>query len=215
MLPNTSGCGFVQASVVASSPRPSKSTAIELHVDAALPHVAWMNATFEEHAKALRSVVAVFPRVHDETSLVAFLNALVQDGRWQLRRGSKRSPNGGVLVGLEWTTPDGDKSETMGFAPFGLMPVPRRAPYVAIATWPAGRSNPYRGIAPTPPGIEGVVSFLDAAHGLEANEYANKWSATVERVNMLMTVPPDDARLYRRTTFVLSAAAADTLVWST
>ena len=31
----------------------------------------------------------------------------------------------------------------MGLAPFGTMPVTRRAPYVCLATWPGGHDNPY------------------------------------------------------------------------
>ena len=102
-------------------------------------------------------------------------------------------------------------SETMGFAPFASVPVPRRAPYVAIATWPGGRSNPFRGQDLTPPSRTGQVSFLDAPHGMEAADHEQRWHATVGRVTTLMSVPPDDASLYRRTAFVVPPEHAEHL----
>lgn len=177
--------------------------AIELHVDAELPRTDWLNSTFDANADADRVVIAVFPRIAGELALVEFLNALGRDDRWRVRRRQRTSPTGGTLLGLEWTTRNGDVSEAMGFAPFASMPVPRRAPYVAIATWPGSRSNAFRGRQPTPPAQLGHVSFLDAPHGLEAAEYERRWDDTVARVTALMSVPPDDASLYRRAAFVI------------
>jgi hypothetical protein len=113
---------------------------------------------------------------------------------------------------MDWTTKNGDTSEAMGFAPFLSMPVPRRAPYVAIATWPGGRANPFRGQGSTPSARPGVVSFLDARHGMDEAEYEAYWAETIDRVTTLMAVPPDDARLYRRAAFVISPDAAARLV---
>lgn len=185
--------------------------AVELHVDAQLPPTEWLNNAFDEHAKADRAVIAVFPMIATEGALVEFLNALGTDSRWRVRRRSKTSPRGGILVGLEWTTRSRDISETMGFAPFATMPVPRRAPYVAIATWPGGRSNPFRGQGSTPPGRPGVVSFLDASHGFDHQQYEASWDETTSSVASLMSVPPDDPRLYRRAAFVIAAEYATKL----
>lgn len=91
--------------------------AIELHVDAELPRTDWMNNTFDANAEAERIVIAVFPRIANEHALVEFLNALGRDDRWHVKRRTKTSPTGGILVGLEWRTQSGDISETMGFAP--------------------------------------------------------------------------------------------------
>lgn len=200
------GCGFAQ--LLASK---ANRIAVELHVDAELPRTDWMNSTFDANAEADRIVIAVFPRLANERALVEFLNALGRDDRWYVKRRTKRSPNGGILVGLGWRTRSGDISETMGFAPFASMPVPRRAPYVAIATWPGGRSNPFRGQDLTPPSRTGQVSFLDAPHGMEAADYEQRWHATVGRVTTLMSVPPDDASLYRRTAFVVPPEHAEHL----
>jgi hypothetical protein len=171
-----------------------------------------LNSALEEHAKFDRVVIAVFPRLTSELAFVEFLNALGADPRWALRRRSKPSPSGGVLIGVEWTTASGEVSETMGFAPFASMPVPRRAPYVAITTWPGGRSNPIRGLGSTPPGKAGEVSFLDALHGFEHDEYEQLWARTSAKVGLLMSVPPDDPRLYRRAAFVVSAEYASRLI---
>jgi len=186
--------------------------AVELHVDAELPPTSWLNSAFDEHARADRVVIAVFPGILNEVGLVEFLNALGADARWRIRRRSKISPSGGVLVGVEWITGSGDVTETMGFAPFAMMPVPRRAPYVAIATWPGGRSNPFRGTGSTPPGRPGVVSFLDALHGYDQERYEALWAETAIGVGSLMSVPPDDPRLYRRAAFVVPAEHVTKLV---
>jgi hypothetical protein len=186
----------------------SGRVAIELYVDPELPPTNWLNNAFDEHAKADRAVIAVFPRIANEIGLVEFLNVLGTDARWKIRQRSKISPNGGVLVGVEWITASGDVSETMGFAPFATMPVPRRAPYVAIATWPGGRSNPFRGTGSTPVGKLGEVSFLDALHGYDQERYETLWAETITAVGALMSMPPDDPRLYRRAAFVVPAEHA-------
>src|SRR5262249_44704064 len=92
--------------------------AMELHVTAAPPLIARLNEAFDEHSRAGRVAVAVFPTIATGTGLVELLNALHTDPRWNIRRSSKTSPSGGVLIGLEWTTPAGDISDVMGFAPF-------------------------------------------------------------------------------------------------
>jgi hypothetical protein len=198
-----SGCEFAMR--LASK---AQRVAIELHVDAELPPTDWLNSTFDVHAEEGRVVIAVFPRITNEASLVGFLNALSKDSRWQARRRKKTSPSGGVLVGLEWTTRTNDVSETMGFAPFASMPVPRRAPFVAIATWPGTPSNPLRGQGDTPAGKPGSVSFLDASHGFAEADYEKYYKNTGDQIARMMTVPPDDASLYRRTAFVIPPEAA-------
>lgn len=175
------------------------------------PQTDWFENVFDPNADADRSVIALFPLISGEPALVDLINGLARD-RWRVQRRVKASPAGGVLVGMDWRTKNGDMSETMGFAPFPWMPVPRRAPYVAIATWPAGRANPYRGQGSTPPARPGIVSFLDAKHGLSEAEYQARWAESTERVTTLMAMPPDDARLYRRTAFVISPEAATGLV---
>lgn len=196
------GCEF--ARLLAGRPR---SIALEMHLDVA-PPAAWLSNVFEAHARAGLVVMVLLPSIVTESAVVEFLSALQMDPRWRVRLGARSSPAGGTLVGVEWSTGSGDISEVMGFAPFPMMPVPRRSPYVALATWPGGRSNPFRGTGSTPSGRPGVVSLLDASHGLDRDAYEERWKRTSERVADLMSVPPDDARLYRRTTFVLTPEQA-------
>jgi hypothetical protein len=193
----------------------SGRVAVEVHVDAELPSTSWLNNAFDEHAKAARAVIAVFPSIANEIGLVEFLNALGGDARWKIRRRSKIAPNGGSLVGLEWVTGSGDVTETMGFGPFATMPVPRRAPYVAIAAWPGGRANPFRGTGSTPPGRPGEVSFLDVSHGYDQEWYETLWAETTAGVASLMSTPPDDPRLYRHAAFVIPAEYAAKLIDAT
>ena len=201
------GCAF--AKLLAGK---TGRVAVELRVDTEIPLTEWLNNMFDVHAKDERTVNAVLPTIASEHALVETLNELGADPRWTVRRRPRTSPTGGILIGLEWRTHAGDISEAMGFAPFATMPVPRRAPYVAIATWPGGRSNPFRGRGSTPPGKPGEVSFLDASHGFDAEQYETMWSETTARVASVMSVPPDDPRLYRRAAFVLSAEHAAGLV---
>jgi hypothetical protein len=179
--------------------------AVEVHGPTGLPFAGRLNNTFDEHAKAGRAVIAVFPTITTEIAFIDFLNELKMDPRWRVRRRSKTSPSGAVLIGLEWITSSGDISDAMGFAPFVTMPVPRRAPYVAIATWPGVRSNPFRGKSPTPAGRPGEVSFLDASHGFDEAQYEAMWVDTTANVTRLMSTPLDDPRLYRRAAFAISA----------
>ncbi len=181
--------------------------AVVAHLESALPQSSWLADTFDANADADRAVLVALPRIISEQGLVEFLNALARD-RWRVKRRRKASPGGGVLVGVDWITKNGEVSETMGFAPFYTMPVSRRAPYVAIATWPGGRSNPFRGQGSTPPPRDGVVSFLDAPHGYDLATYEKKWVDTTTRVASLMEVPPDNAAIYRNAAFVVSLAAA-------
>lgn len=186
--------------------------AIAPYLKAEAPSAQWFESVFDPNADTERSIIVLFPLVSSEQALVDLINSLGRD-RWRVQRRAKPSPFGGVLIGMDWRTKAGDMSEAMGFAPFLSMPVPRRAPYAAIATWPGGRANPYRGQGSTPPARPGAVSFLDAKHGLGEAEYELRWSETTDRVTTLTAMPPDDARLYRRTAFVLSPEAAEQLVF--
>jgi hypothetical protein len=186
--------------------------AIELYPNTTSPPTEILNDLFDAHGDEGRAVIAVFPQLTSEASLADFLNAFDRD-RWRIRRRKKSSPNGSTLVGIEWTTKEGDRSDAMGFAPFPSMPVSRRAPYTAIATWPGVRSNPFRGKGSTPPARAGVVSFLDAPPDLDEDLYEKHWQETTARVSGLMTMPPDDSKLYRNAAFVISPEAATGLLF--
>lgn len=195
--------GMTQCEFAKLLPGQGERVMIESHVAVPVPPIARLNVTFDTYVEANRVAVAVFPRIAGDRDFVELLNEFAHNERWTLRRRPKLSPTGCVLVGLEWRTADGDSSDAMGFGPMSSMPVPRRAPYFAIAAWLGSRSNPFRGCPPTPGAIPGQISFLDAAHGFEMPRYERLWTKTTKLVAALMSDPPDDPRLYRRATFVV------------
>ncbi len=177
------------------------------------PQVDELDTHFDLYGQRGLTAIVLLPFVITEPDFVEVLSGLrAGSQRWKLRdRG--RSATGNVLVGLEWTTANGDISDAMGFAPLPSMPVPRRAPYFAIALWPGGKRNPERGIKPTPRARPGEVSFLDAEHTLKHEVYERMWTETEKAVADLMIAPPDNPRLYRKVAFVLTATAASALTF--
>ena len=143
-----------------------------------IPNAGHLDARLDVHGAGARSAIMLLPFVASEDALVGVLEALrAGSPRWRVRdRG--RTPTGCVLVGLEWTTADGDSSDDMGFGPLPSMPVPRRAPYFAIALWAGGRRYHERGTPPTPRPRPGAVSFLDAEHGVDRDTYVKMWTET-------------------------------------
>lgn len=201
----STGCVFAAALVKAGR------VAYEPHVD--MPNVDDLDTGLDVHGKRARSAIILLPFLRSEAALVDVLAGLrAGSPRWKVRdRG--RTPDGNALIGLEWTTANGDISDAMGFAPLPSMPVPRRAPYFAIALWAGGQRNAERGIKPTPRARPGEVSFLDAEHAFKHDVYEKMWTETEKAVADLMIAPPDDARLYRKVAFVLSAQAATTITF--
>jgi hypothetical protein len=185
--------------------------AYEPHSDT--PRVDDLNTNFDLYGARGLTAIVLLPFITTETGLVDVLSGLRTGSlRWKLRtRG--QSPTGNALVGVEWITANGDISDAMGFAPLPSMPVPRRAPYFAIAAWPGAPLNPERGVKPTPRARAGEVSFLDAAHTFKHDHYENMWTGTEKAVADLMIAPRDDARLYRKVAFVLSPSAASMLTF--
>ena len=127
---------------------------------------------------------------------------------------SRKGFTGDVMVGIEWQIREGLVSSPMGFAPFGTMPVTRRAPYACIAAWPGEHENPnwtrYD---------EGIVHFLDTnltALKLTKAKYKSLTTTSKDMTTVLLAELRDDARHYRRTAFRLNAATATALssVWS-
>lgn len=171
------------------------------------PVTSRLDDALDFHGQEDEAFAFVLPYLRSEDELVGLLQQLSRAPRWHVRPAGTL-PSGDVLVGLDWTTANGDVSDTMGFAPMFSMPVPRRAPYVAIAAWPGGRANPFRGEPPTPRARAGQVSFLDASHTFTRHQYEKTWATTERNVGTLMKSPPDDARLYRRVAFSLSPEAA-------
>ena len=170
---------------------------------------------FDAGARGHLPVIAIFTDIRTEDALVEQLGVLARGPRWRFTR---EHPEGlvtnDVMVGIEWQIREGLASSPMGFAPFGTMPVTRRAPYACVAAWPGEHENPswtrYD---------ERIVHFLDtdlAALKLTKAKYRSLTKASTDATNTLLSELHDDARYYRRTAFRLSAATAAALstVWS-
>ncbi|MFO0734662.1 MAG: hypothetical protein U0270_02230 [Labilithrix sp.] len=138
--------------------------------------------------------VVLLPRVRTPRGIVRLLRTLATGDRWRAARVPwRRHPReGAALVGLHFKTVHGDESSVMGFAPLGCMPVTRRAPYVALAVWAGAKSNSFK------PSPEGSIGFVDAPvlakDDTPVTEGAHQvmWSATLERVKLLLGDPPED-----------------------
>jgi hypothetical protein len=204
-LRSGTGCSF------AASLSKSGRVAYESHEE--VPLVPDLDARLEDYGARELTAIVLLPFVTTEVGLVEVLGALRgQSSRWKLRdRGA--GTVGTVKIGVEWSTATGEISDAMGFAPLPSMPVPRRAPYFAIAAWPGSRSNPERGVKPTPRARTGEVSFLDASHGLDHEDYAVLWARTEATVAELMIVPEDDPRRYRKVAFVVDEPTARPIIF--
>lgn len=199
------GCSF------AASLAKGGRIAYEAHDE--MPPVHEVDTNLDQYAAGALSAILIFPFLTSEAGLVDILHALrAGSPRWKIRhRGNGHT--GSVLVGVDWSTANGDVSDTMGFAPLPSMPVPRRAPYFAIGAWPGPRLNPERGTSPTPRAKPGLVSFLDAEHQHPHDTYESMWIGTEAAVHDLMIMPADAAKLYRRVAFVLSAEVENTIIF--
>jgi hypothetical protein len=107
-----------------------------------------------------------------------------------------------VALGLEWKTKAGPICDDMGLAPFGTMPVTRRAPYVAIAVWGGPHLNEHIRKGPR-------VGVASASTGLNASEHRKLMTASDRRVRDLLDVPPEEnPEWLRQVAFVLPRAPA-------
>ncbi len=196
-LKHSTGCSFASHLVV------SGNVAYEAHAES--PSASELDRNLDQYAAQQKAAILLFPFITSEAGLVEELKRLLDSGRWRI---TERTVADVVHIGIEWQTHGRERSDAMGFAPLPSMPVPRRAPYFAIGMWPGTRCNPLRGKGRTPAGLPGRVSFLDAAHTLGDADSDRTWDSTVDAVAELMTLPPDEAKRYRRVAFVLSSTNA-------
>ncbi|MFO7561104.1 MAG: hypothetical protein R6X02_00565 [Enhygromyxa sp.] len=88
----------------------------------------------------------VFPRVTAESEIVELAQHLQRGERWSVEVRSCPDSLGefkrrALGLSIEFETRKGIRSQAMGFAPSGFMPVTRRAPFVALALWAGGRAG--------------------------------------------------------------------------
>lgn len=169
-----------------------------------------VSRVFARASEARLPAVAIFTGIRSDAELVEQLRVLAAGERWTI---TEEHPEGldtdDVMVGMEWRVRDGLSSSPMGLAPFATMPVTRRAPYVCIAAWAGGHDNPHwKRYDP------GIVHFLDtdlAKLRLTPTKYRSLKRESEEVTGELLSVPPDDARYYRRVAFRLHQSVRDSL----
>jgi hypothetical protein len=149
--------------------------------------------------------IALFPRIRDASGTARLVKLLRKGVRWSAKeipwRHHPREQDA-CLVGLEWITSAGLRSQVMGFAPLGAMPVTRRSPYVAVAAWPGGHDNEFFAR-----GHPQRVSFADAATKLRDREqHDDLWRKSEITTRQLSSDPADDVERMRKVAFCLPRA---------
>jgi hypothetical protein len=169
-----------------------------------------VSRTLEAGTAARLPAIAIFTGIRTEEDLVEQLRILSRGPRWRITR---EYPEGlatdDVMVGMTRQIREGLASSPMGLAPFGTMPVTRRAPYVCIAAWAGGHDNSHWRRYE-----EGIVHFLDtdlSALGLSKAKYKSLTNISKSTTEGLLSETADDARHYRRTAFRLRSGVADAL----
>lgn len=121
------------------------------------------------------AILAVFPDLRTPDDVARLLDSLSRGTAWSCTEIEwKEHPREDMLLSLEWTTPGGHMTSTMGLGPFGTMPLTRRAPYISIALWPGGQENPYRQEP------RRRVSLADMPHSLSREVHDSYWHQTEE-----------------------------------
>jgi hypothetical protein len=168
-----------------------------------------INATFDYAAGDHLPAAVIFPLIRTEAELIDQLRLLETGDRWTLSREHVEGlVTDDVLIGIRWRTAKGLISQPMGFGPFSMMPVTRRAPYICLATWPGEHDNPHRKkFEPQ------TVDFLDATlpEPLSSEDYKAVWSSSTRRTTELLSETEDSSTFYRRVAFRLSGAVTSRL----
>ena len=150
-----------------------------------------------------RAVVGLFAGLRTPAHVAQLLARLAGRPRWTCSSVGSTRADGTQYVGLTWRTPAGESSSVMGLAPFGTMPVPRRAPFVALVVWGGGHDNqnaPWRNVHPG-----GTVGVIDVPTGLSQSDDKRLLDITNEKVRELLALadPADDPRTLRDVAFAL------------
>ncbi len=201
------GCSFATAYAAAlnviqwgvwSGASPSES----LHMDLA--------GFFTSAAASKRPGIAVFPEFRTAEDVVGLLVALAGKSGWSLSHEKwGKHARDAELVSLWWRTPGGLRTSVMGFAPFGSMPVTRRAPFVALAAWTGPKLNPQKSKKMKMADSPDEVGFVDMPP-LVAETHDSMWDATRARVRELKALPQEGAAL-PSVAFCLPSACAPSL----
>lgn len=163
-----------------------------------------IDALFDAAAGDRKAAIAVLVWVRTQEQLADQLVALAQGERWDL---TEETPEGldtrDVLLGVSWETRDGLQARPMGLAPFATMPVPRRAPYACLATWPGGHANPFW-TKWKPNTVDLLDTDMESA-GIDEAHHKKLWTSSACNTAKILAEPADDASHYRTVAFRLQA----------
>jgi hypothetical protein len=200
------GCLFAEA--IAKKPDISAvrlSTVRKAVGDAAFPDL--IHASLLQAAAEPAAALLVFPNLRVDEDIADLVSALVKHKDFTITK--KEWPaevtRTEILFLLEWKTPSGYPSRTMGFAPSGSMPVTRRAPFVSLMVWPGKHDNKFR---PTNYKSVGVV---DMKHNLDQTKYDKLWNESLEQKAKRDKEEPSTSASFRDVTFCLSERVAGRL----
>jgi len=161
----------------------------------------------DQCAEEERVALLLFPRMRAAEEIAEVVRILDGHARWHAvidpAMGRDASECG---IRLTWTTRESRSTNAMGFAPLGYMPVTRRAPYVAVAAWTGGHSNPIRSQK-----SEHEVTMGDAPPGMERAKYKETLKKTRKRTGELIV---DDVavEILRNLAFRLPRTVVDQLL---
>lgn len=164
---NLSGCSFA-AHLGQKRDRIGYGVASSLTTRVALETLEYSIDLFASNGMV---TVWIWPDMHTPTDLAKLLSALRVRPRWSLASVPGASPlthRTSVAVSLRWSTAAGLTSSAMGLAPFGIMPVMRRTPYVCLVVWGGGHANelrpkPKEGDDPNEVGLIDIPTDFDRA----------------------------------------------------
>lgn len=192
------GCGFAQQ--MASEAKGLIWLPTIHQVDA--PALDVFESILDSASESGAVVIAVLPQHRTHANVVDLALTLRDRERWSV----KAQPYAHALPGctaleISWFAP-GFSATVMGFAPFGEMPVSRRAPYAALALSAGGKRNPF-----FDKGAPGTVNMAHAQHGLARRKHDATWKKTTADVAALFSDPQEDSAALRRVSFCLPECA--------
>jgi hypothetical protein len=200
-----SGCNFAQ--------HLARKALIHYLVAAPEPTRDWVraiNAGLDQAAAERKTAIVIFPDLHTSNEIAATVRALLSGGRWSARWIASEVGCGrryGMLrVAWRTSVANGRETSVMGLAPLRHMPLPRRAPYVALVLWPGGRENRRAAIPASPLDPVGLV---DAAHALDDPAYDHDWTNTLRDVKEMLGYDRNTRRLLRDVAFRLPVSVIE------
>lgn len=148
-------------------------------------------------------VVAVLPSLRTHDDVVELVTSLARRPRWTATtRQYACAVDGCSALELVWSSTEDWCATVMGFAPFGEMPISRRAPHVALAISAGGKNNKFFNL-----GEPGRVNMAHARHDLNEAKHRTTWRKTEADVAALFSDPPEDSKALRRISFCLPDVA--------